>query len=216
MQILISIGVFIAVALVVLIATRRRRLPALPPIADTIAPESGDLSHAAPPQWCTDLEGFRSELQLTYGRIVGPWQILRVVGMEHRTANRGELEFVFREIATRGAAVLVREPENSHDPNAIAVYSPVLNESRHIGYIPRIDAARLAPLLDSGKRYLCFVAAKLREGYRPAVRLLFGFVGDKYLRVAIKPMTRTAELAAQRREHPQKRGRKPKVQGASV
>ena len=40
-------------------------------------------------------------------------------------------------------AVLVPEPENPHDPNAVKV----LIESRHVGYLPREDAAAYGPTL---------------------------------------------------------------------
>lgn len=41
---------------------------------------------------------------------------------------------------------LVREPDNPHDPNAIAVKSG----DECLGYIARDDAAKLAPYLDAG------------------------------------------------------------------
>lgn len=45
------------------------------------------------------------------------------------------------------ALTLRREPDNPHDGNAIAVMA-----SHHvIGYVPRDDAAQLAPLLDAGE-----------------------------------------------------------------
>lgn len=49
------------------------------------------------------------------------------------------------------AAILVREPDNQHDPNAVAVHVPALgDEWGHIGYIMREVAVRLAPELDEG------------------------------------------------------------------
>lgn len=45
--------------------------------------------------------------------------------------------------------VLKREPENPHDPNAVAV----LRESgAQIGYVSRRNAEWVAPLLDEGRR----------------------------------------------------------------
>lgn len=52
------------------------------------------------------------------------------------------------------AATLEREPDNPHDPNAVAVHVPSVGL---IGHVPRGVAARLAPQLDSGTRYLAGV-----------------------------------------------------------
>lgn len=41
-------------------------------------------------------------------------------------------------------AVLVREPENPHDPNAIAIYV----EGKRIGYVPKKQNAVLAQFID--------------------------------------------------------------------
>jgi hypothetical protein len=47
------------------------------------------------------------------------------------------------------ALTLQRQPDNPYDPNAIAVMA-----GRHvIGFIPRADAAQIAPLLDAGELY---------------------------------------------------------------
>jgi hypothetical protein len=45
-----------------------------------------------------------------------------------------------------------REPNNSHDPNAIAVFAmePPKKSNWHIGYVPKEIAALLAPKLDNG------------------------------------------------------------------
>lgn len=52
------------------------------------------------------------------------------------------------------AAVLVRELDNTHDPNAVAVHVPALGEEwGHIGYLVAPIAARLAPEMDSGDRW---------------------------------------------------------------
>jgi len=52
-------------------------------------------------------------------------------------------------------AVLVREPDNEYDPNAIAVYATTTDGSqsaRHVGYISAEVAESLAPALDRGRR----------------------------------------------------------------
>ncbi len=50
-----------------------------------------------------------------------------------------------------GTYALVREPDNPHDPNAIRVS---LFGLHFMGYIPKGIAKELAPMMDSGKRYI--------------------------------------------------------------
>ena len=49
-----------------------------------------------------------------------------------------------------GYCILIREPDNPHDPNAVAVS---LGGVWHMGFIPRNLAAELAPLMDTGKEF---------------------------------------------------------------
>ena len=49
---------------------------------------------------------------------------------------------------------LIREPGNPYDPNAVLV---ALSAEVVFGYVPRRQAVDLAPLLDSGARYLAWV-----------------------------------------------------------
>lgn len=46
-------------------------------------------------------------------------------------------------------AVLIRNPDNEHDANAIQVHVPAANTM--IGHLPRALASRLAPLIDAGQ-----------------------------------------------------------------
>lgn len=72
----------------------------------------------------------------------GLWSFA-VRGMSHHksAAMRGDF--------TPGTLVrLVREPDNPHDSNAIAVYAP--NASNPAGYVPRGYAKRLSKVLDAG------------------------------------------------------------------
>lgn len=48
-------------------------------------------------------------------------------------------------------ALLVRDPDNAHDPNAVAVWCPTAGG--HIGHMPRALAARVAAAIDGGARY---------------------------------------------------------------
>jgi single-stranded-DNA-specific exonuclease len=50
---------------------------------------------------------------------------------------------------------LQRQPENDHDPNAIAVYYGILP----LGYLNRAMAKQLAPLIDAGARYRTRITA---------------------------------------------------------
>lgn len=70
---------------------------------------------------------------------------LDVVGESHRQAELWVLAggVTTERVRTDIVAFLIPEPENPHDPNAIAVY---INRLR-VGYIPRDHAARLTPVL---------------------------------------------------------------------
>ena len=68
-----------------------------------------------------------------------------IVGMRYRS-NVSERDLA--KVATQ-KVILVREPSNAHDANAIKC----LVDGKHIGYITREDAAILAPNLDSRAPY---------------------------------------------------------------
>jgi len=76
-----------------------------------------------------------------------------VVGVGHRI-TMSTLNLIAAKIKAEGAlgCVLFRERNNPHDENAIKV---VLDDDPynelHIGYLPRIVAAVIAPKWDSGK-----------------------------------------------------------------
>jgi hypothetical protein len=49
-------------------------------------------------------------------------------------------------------AALLREPQNTHDPNAIAVYV----RGRHVGYVPSDDAQWISSVMEHGEwTYAC-------------------------------------------------------------
>jgi hypothetical protein len=54
--------------------------------------------------------------------------------------------------ATPIPVLLVRNPANEYDANAIEVHVPLLGRNSMVGHIPRERAARLAPLMDSGTK----------------------------------------------------------------
>lgn len=71
------------------------------------------------------------------------------------------------------AAVMVRDPDNPHDRNAIQVHVPAVGHQ--IGHLPRNLAAELAPALDAGERWLCEVTAvRVHEAHpdRPGIDVL--------------------------------------------
>jgi len=63
---------------------------------------------------------------------------------------------------------LVREPNNPHDPNAIAIYF----RNDRLGYVPRNENRALAVMLDHGEKIRGYVT-KLINGADPWQRLRF-------------------------------------------
>ena len=79
-------------------------------------------------------------------------------------AGRHHAAALETEAATPGRALaLRRDPDNEHDPNAIAVDVPGGDQ---VGWVPREIAAELAPELDAGRAWTAVV---LRE-QRPSPR----------------------------------------------
>lgn len=50
-------------------------------------------------------------------------------------------------------AVLIRNPQNQYDANAIEIHVPVMNTEAMVGHMPATIAARCAPLMDQGARF---------------------------------------------------------------
>jgi hypothetical protein len=53
--------------------------------------------------------------------------------------------------------VLRRNPDNPHDANAVEVHIPALGDMAFVGHVSREVAARLAPGIDKGQRFLAHV-----------------------------------------------------------
>jgi hypothetical protein len=85
---------------------------------------------------------------------------LRVSGVAGTQFRPGALES--DALAPGSPLALRREPENEHDPNAIAVDAG----GEHVGFVPRELAEELAPELDAGRPWTAVV---LRE-QRPSPR----------------------------------------------
>lgn len=57
--------------------------------------------------------------------------------------------------------VLVREPGNQFDPNAIQVLDP--ETQIHLGYVAKEVAQELAPLMDEGLMFTCTVESNMMK-----------------------------------------------------
>jgi len=71
--------------------------------------------------------------------------ITKLAGDIYEDAQENINKFGWRDIPTY---VLVREPDNPHDPNAIRV---ALFAHYYMGYIPKPIAEKVAPIMDAGK-----------------------------------------------------------------
>lgn len=69
-------------------------------------------------------------------------------------AQKNELGWAGDDGPDRVEVVLVRNPANEHDANAVEVHVPMLGRQQSmVGHVPRDLAARLAPSLDRGDRW---------------------------------------------------------------
>jgi HIRAN domain len=90
-------------------------------------------------------------------------QGLRVAGVAGASRHHGDA-LAAEEAAKPGDALdLRRDPDNEHDPNAIAVHA---RGGEQLGWVPREIAAEIAPDIDAGKPWSALV---LRE-QRPSPR----------------------------------------------
>lgn len=81
-----------------------------------------------------------------------------VAGYPNNLLLLGEVAAAAEQRGERLAVVLVRNPANPHDANAIEVHVPALGDMAMIGHLARDVAARLAPRLDAGDRYVTEVS----------------------------------------------------------
>ena len=82
-------------------------------------------------------------------------RIIRLAGVTRGNEDRQKNIKMFgcKDI---GTFALVREPDNPYDPNAIRVE---LGEYL-LGYVPRADAKELAPMMDTGRRFIAFFVSR--------------------------------------------------------
>lgn len=84
----------------------------------------------------------------------------KVVGVKFRAAfpdNLWALDRAQHEADMKGeplTVILVRDPDNEHDPNAVQVHVPALGERwAYIGHLTRPIVNRMAPEMDAGVRW---------------------------------------------------------------
>lgn len=73
---------------------------------------------------------------------------LRQICEERGLVNPGEFDPV-----ENVAVVLIRNPGNEFDSNAVQVHVPALGDNAMLGHLPRSIAVELAPLMDAGGRF---------------------------------------------------------------
>jgi hypothetical protein len=103
------------------------------------------------------------EVQRTAGRkMVSPFAT-SVVGVSFVPKYPGNLH-ALSEASDRArldgeplSVVLVRNPKNQYDSNAIEVHVPALGEGGFIGHLTRPIAARMAPEIDAGETWIAEV-----------------------------------------------------------
>lgn len=66
-----------------------------------------------------------------------------------------------------GSFAMVREPDNEHDTNAIRVELG----GKYLGYIPRHIAYKVAPQMDSGKRFIAMFVSRNESPFHDTVGL---------------------------------------------
>ena len=80
-------------------------------------------------------------------------KVIKVKGVTFKDAQRNVKMFGSKDI---GSFALVREQNNPYDQNAIRVQ---LGEYL-LGYVPRADAKELAPMMDTGRRFIAFFVSR--------------------------------------------------------
>ena len=102
-------------------------------------------------------------------------QPFTLVGCSFQPAYPGNLHSIHQEMENRRTAdlgwdseavgfqpvslVLIRDPDNPHDSNAIQVHCPDLGRQSMIGHINRHLAAVIAPRMDAGQQYEAHVVS---------------------------------------------------------
>jgi HIRAN domain len=88
---------------------------------------------------------------------------LRVAGVAGAARHHGEA-LESQELGPGSQLELRRDPENPHDPDAIAVHGPGGGEQ--VGWVPRELAEEVAPELDAGRPWSAVVLREARASPR--------------------------------------------------
>jgi hypothetical protein len=80
-------------------------------------------------------------------------------------------DWVWSSLAVGAGLKLVREPDNEHDPNAVAVYF----HDEQLGYVPRVENTAIAQMLDRGEHLEASIS-KLHLTENPWDRVWFEVV----------------------------------------
>jgi hypothetical protein len=89
----------------------------------------------------------------------------KVYGVGHRNADGTDRQKIAAKCVPGEALSLIREPNNPHDPNAIALFR---RNGQQLGYVGGGLAETLAPVLDGGG-YVTAVVAEVTGGERGKV-----------------------------------------------
>ncbi len=93
----------------------------------------------------------------------------RIAGLSHPNADGGSRRKILRGCRRFESFLLVREPGNVFDPNAIMIFT---SRDQMLGYLPRAKAAKIAPQMDQGKVWLALLLSVGGTAQHPATRLL--------------------------------------------
>ena len=80
-------------------------------------------------------------------------------------------EYIWSSLKVGKTLKLVREPDNDHDPDAVAIY---YGDSQ-LGYVPRVDNTAIAQMLDRGEKLEASIT-KLNATDDPWDRVWFSVV----------------------------------------
>lgn len=70
-----------------------------------------------------------------------------------------EAKVIVKELEEDATLDLERDPHNEYDPNAIKVLDPESGE--FIGFLAKEDAKNIAPWMDGGWSFFCFVEERI-------------------------------------------------------
>ena len=87
---------------------------------------------------------------------------IRVAGVAGAAAHHAEA-LAQEDVAPGKPLELRRDPDNEHDPNAIAVHA---DNGEQVGWVPREVAAELAPQLDAGGAWSAIALRERRDSPR--------------------------------------------------